>query len=68
MKQKQEIHGKKEKELYTMLSEIRDELFKARIDFTQGKLKNPSLLRHKRKEIAIILTILSEKEKKHENT
>jgi ribosomal protein L29 len=61
-KERQTIKGKEQKELQTMLKDARARLFQARLDQTQFKLKNTRSLFSIRKEIAVILTALQEKE------
>lgn len=70
MKQKvlSEIKNKDIQELRKMLEEARKELFQLQLDHAQFKLKNTRSIFHKRKEIAIIQTILKEKEAYGKNT
>lgn len=46
------------KELRSQVKKLRDELFQLQLDHEQRKLKNTSLLKVKRKEIARFLTTL----------
>lgn len=57
-----EISTKTEKELRELLSEKRAVLFNHKLDKSQIKLKNTSSIFNTRKEIARILTLLTEKE------
>lgn len=59
---KKDLFTKDAKELIKKLKDTRDELFTMKIDLTQNKLKNPKSITTKRKEIALILTALKEKE------
>ncbi len=68
-KNKKELFAKTVNELKKALVEKRNELFLARQDLSQNKLKNPRSIFWKRKEIALILTAIREKdlfEKKEE--
>lgn len=69
-KQKNELFGKSENELKKLLSDARNDLFNLRLDLSQNKLKNTSSIFLKRKEVALILTALKEKEfeKNEKNT
>lgn len=59
---KKDLFTKDAKELIKKLKDTRDELFTMKIDLTQNKLKNTKSITTKRKEIALILTALKEKE------
>lgn len=61
-KDKKELHLKGIKELGKLVSDAKDALVTLRLDKTQNKLKNTSLLFVKRKEIAQMLTIIRLKE------
>ncbi len=61
-KDKKELHLKSIKELNNLAAEAKDALVGLRLDKTQNKLKNTSLISLKRKEIAQMLTILRLKE------
>lgn len=61
-KQKKELHTKNILELKSGLKELLNEFFNLRLQKEQKKLKNLRLLSEKRKDIAIIRTILKEKE------
>jgi ribosomal protein L29 len=61
-KDKKELFTKSEKELRKALKEAREALFNLNLDNRQNKLKNTRQLFWKRKEIALILTALKEKE------
>ena len=62
IKQKNELFGKSVTELKNLLAKSRDELFNLKLDLSQNKLKNTSSIFLKRKEVALILTALKEKE------
>jgi len=62
IKQKNELFGKSENELKKLLNDARSDLFNLRLDLSQNKLKNTSSIFLKRKEVALILTALKEKE------
>ena len=61
-KDKKELHLKNLKELNNLVDRTKDEVVGLRLDKTQNKLKNTSLLSIKRKEIAQILTVIRIKE------
>ena len=61
-KDKKELHAKSIKELSNMIIQAKNELAGLKMDKTQNKLKNTSMLSLKRKEIAQILTIIRLKE------
>jgi len=61
-KEKKDLRTKSIAELRTMLKNAKDAVFTAKLEKSQNKLKNTSLLSVKRKEIAQILTIIKEKE------
>ncbi len=61
-KQKEEIKLKSEKELRNLLKESEDLLFKLKLEKSQNKLKNLRSIFSERKKIALILTIINEKE------
>ena len=61
-KDKKDLHTKSIIELRTMLKNLKDAVFTAKLEKSQNKLKNTSSLAVKRKEIAQILTIMKEKE------
>ena len=61
-KNKKELFTKTIDELRKVLSEKRDELFSARQDLAQNKLKNVKSIFWKRKEIAQILTEIRKKD------
>lgn len=62
IKDKKDLFTKSATELTKKLKDTRDELFNLKLDLSQNKLKNTKLLTLKRKEIALILTALKEKE------
>lgn len=61
-KDKKELHLKSIKELSNLVAGARDALAGLKLDKTQNKLKNTSILSLKRKEIAQMLTIIRLKE------
>lgn len=61
-KEKKELFTKTDKELKKMLKEARDALFGLNLDIKQNKLKNTRSIFWKKKEVALILTALREKE------
>jgi ribosomal protein L29 len=61
-KDKKELFTKSEKELRKALKEAREALFNLNLDNKQNKLKNTRQIFWKKKEIALILTALKEKE------
>jgi large subunit ribosomal protein L29 len=60
-----EIRSMSEEELNGKLTENRDKLFKQRIQKSLGQSDNSNKIRETRKNIAKILTILSEKRSKN---
>lgn len=62
LKDRKELHLKSIKELINQAREAKDALSNLKLDKTQNKLKNTSLLFIKRREIAQILTIIRGKE------
>ncbi len=65
LKVKQEIRNSSIDELQKKIAEARKSLSGATLDHKQFKLKNVRSLTHMRKEIAVMLTILKEKETQH---
>ncbi len=61
-KDKKELHLKSLKELNNLVASAKDALVGLRLDKTQNKLKNTSVLSLKRKEIAQMLTVIRLKE------
>jgi ribosomal protein L29 len=61
-KNKKEIFAKTEKELRKTLTDARSALLDLVLDLRQNKLKNTRQIFWKKKEIALILTALKEKE------
>jgi ribosomal protein L29 len=61
LKDKKQIFEKSEKELVKSLKEGKDALLNLNLDLKQNKLKNTRSIFWKKKEIAYILTALSEK-------
>lgn len=61
-KEKENIKLRSEKELRNLLKESEDLLFKLKLEKSQNKLKNLRSIFIERKKIALILTIINEKE------
>lgn len=61
LKDKKQIFEKSEKELIKTLKEAKEALLNLNLDLKQNKLKNTRSIFWKKKEIAYILTALSEK-------
>jgi len=59
---KKELHGKSLVELQKLLLDAKHALDGLRLDHQQSKLTNTSLISVKRKEIAVIKTLMKEKE------
>jgi len=66
-KEKKELHAKSIGELRNLVAEAKNELAGLKIDKTQNKIKNTSLLSVKRREIAQMLTIIRLKELVEDN-
>lgn len=60
-KDKKELYTKSIQELQNLLKEVKDELFRLKLEKEQNKLKNTRLIFLKRKDIARILTVISQK-------
>lgn len=58
---RKELHDKTIAELRTMLTEYEKDLATIAVSQNAGKMKNVALLGKKRKDVARILTIISEK-------
>jgi large subunit ribosomal protein L29 len=56
-----EIRAMTVDEMENKLTELRDKLFKQKIQKSLGQMDNPYKTRHTRKDISRLLTILSEK-------
>lgn len=61
-KDKKELHTKTKTELVKMIKDLQGDLLKYTLDKSQNKLKNTSSLANARKAIAVMKTILREKE------
>lgn len=61
-KEKKELRTKTIQELKNALLQAKDELFSLKLQAAQNKLKNKRLIFLKRKDIAVISTVLKEKE------
>lgn len=62
LKDKQTLRASSLQELNNLIAKAKDELFLLKMDKAQNKLKNTRSLFLKRKEMALILTIIREKE------
>jgi len=62
MKMKEEIKNKDMSELVKSLKDARKKLVDSRLEQSQFKLKNTNSLTTIRKEIAVILTVMKQKE------
>ncbi len=62
IREKRDLFTKSAQELNKLLIAAREDLFNFKLDLTQNKLKNTRSIFHKRKEVALILTVLKEKE------
>jgi large subunit ribosomal protein L29 len=62
--EKKDLHDKSQEELKKTLSEYEKEFFEMKMEKEQGKLKNTSGLTNLRKKIAIVKTIMNQKEAK----
>lgn len=62
LKDKQTLRTSALQELKNLLQKVRNELFLLKLDKAQNKLKNTRSLFLKRKEIALISTLIREKE------
>ncbi len=61
-KDRKELFSKSIKELSNLVTAAKDEIVSMKLEKTQNKLKNTSLLSVKRKEIAQMLTVIRMKE------
>ena len=66
IKEKTQIKGKTIAEIKNDIVKAKDDLRSLLLDKSQGKVKNTSSLSRKRKEIAILLTVMREKEMSEE--
>ena len=66
-KEKKQLIGKTVAELAQDVVKAQNEIQSMLLDRVQGKLKNTSSFTNKRKDIAILKTIIREKEMNHEN-
>jgi len=56
-----EIRSMSKSEMESKLGELQDKLFKQRVQKSLGQAENPYKIKHSRKDIARLLTILAEK-------
>jgi len=61
-KEKFVLHAKTLEELKALLKETKDALYLLKLEMSQNKLKNVRSIFWKRKEMAIIATIINERE------
>jgi large subunit ribosomal protein L29 len=61
-----EIHGMTAEEIENKLIELKDKLFKQKIQKSLGQMDNPYKISNTRKDISRLLTILTEKRSQHE--
>jgi ribosomal protein L29 len=66
-KEKKQLVGKAVSELITDIKRVQAEILNIHLEKIQGKLKNTSSLTTKRKEIALMKTILRAKEMNNES-
>jgi ribosomal protein L29 len=59
-----ELHTKTDAELKKLLKDAQDMVLSLKLDLEQARLKNTSALTLKRKEIAVLKTIMRAKEEK----
>lgn len=59
------LRQKNDKELITIISALRKELTKLRLEMALRKVKNVSMIGQKKKDIAQILTLLEERKIQH---
>ena len=64
-KEKQELHTKTITELKTLEADLRKELSTLLLDKAQFKLKNTTYLDRTKDKLAVVLTIMAEKEKQN---
>ena len=62
LKEKKELHLKSVKELRDLVVKAKDAFVGLKMEKTQNKLKNTSLISNKRKEIAQMMTVIRLKE------
>jgi ribosomal protein L29 len=61
-KERKDLHTKNLVELRTLLKNLKEAVFTAKLELSQNKLKNTRSIFLKKKEIAQLLTIIKEKE------
>lgn len=66
-KAKKDLHTKTINELKETVKQGKADLFKQKMAYAQHKLKDVASIRRKQKEIAVLLTIINEKESLNEN-
>lgn len=60
-KQKEDLRSKTKEELVREIVKVEEEIDKLMLDIKMAKVKNTSLLRRKKDDLAVIKTILREK-------
>lgn len=60
---KKELKAKKKEDLQKTASELKEKLRRLRFDLAAGKVKNVSEVKKIKKEVALIFTLLNQKEK-----
>ncbi len=60
---KKDLKTKQKGDLEKIASELREKLRRLRFDLAAGKIKNVSEIKKIRKEVALIFTLLNQKEK-----
>jgi large subunit ribosomal protein L29 len=64
----QKLRDKPLAELRDMVSDMKSALFTARFQQTTGKLENFQLMRRERRRLAVLLTLIREKELESQHT
>ena len=61
-KEADQLRDVSEDDLETKLTEAKEELFNLRFQLVTGQLDNPMRIKHMRKEVARIMTVMRERE------
>lgn len=61
-KELKDLHSKTKEELQSLMKKTQGELLKSKMEKQAGKLKNTHLPAHKRNDLAVIKTLIKEKE------
>jgi ribosomal protein L29 len=67
LRDKKELHAKTHVELHKLLKDAQEALAALRLDKVQNKLKNTSSITHKRREIAVLQSIMHGKKEVKNN-